>query len=92
MPARSAAFRGSRFLRRSLAPALCDHGVLDAGLVGVGLVGMTVEESHDDLTYVELNFRIIPFPYQRGTNPCGDGMCSQRAATGGSVAGLSGAR
>jgi hypothetical protein len=42
-----------------LAPALCDHGVLDPGLVGVGLVGMTVEESHN---YVELNCRIIPFP------------------------------
>ena len=41
--------RCSRFLRRFFAPALCDHGFLDAGLVGVGLVGVTVKESHDDL-------------------------------------------
>jgi hypothetical protein len=43
------AFRCPDFLRRFLALALCDHGVLDPGSVGVDLVGMTVEESHDDL-------------------------------------------
>lgn len=29
--------------------ALCDHGFLAPGLVGIGLVGIAVEESHDNL-------------------------------------------
>jgi hypothetical protein len=31
------------------APAFCDRGFVDAALVGVGFVGMLLEESHGDL-------------------------------------------
>jgi hypothetical protein len=49
VPGPALACRDHRFSPRSWDPAAFDHTFLDPELVGIGLVGMTLKESHHDL-------------------------------------------